>query len=309
MKRIFSFMFIATVFLMTSCSSIEKELPLFDDSLVRSDLLYSLSTLNDSLIQTKDKTRVGLNPAQYRRACIIAADIGGAVSTGKAGFWAGGFLGAQGAGVGAVIGALCGGASGSYVAYVSSQCTRSTSFDMDIQQIINKTIMAYTNIKEEGIGVSNYSPSTISVIYPETANVDMVNMGTFHNAVLDKLLNQDFKEDSCWKEKLTLAECSLLNSEEFNTNINGILEKIAFALEQDQYYISESNELDEKVMNLFFSLITSYPDNLDDIEFIINKYIEIVKNNNELSDDQKQLIYAGLSVAASSSEFWNDKIN
>jgi len=60
-------------------------------------------------------------------------------------------------------------------------------------------------------------------------------------------------------------------------------------------------------MNLFTNILETYSDKAEDVEFVINKYIEAVQNTNELSTEEKDNIYRSLSVAASSFELWNTK--
>ena len=69
---------------------------------------------------------------------------------------------------------------------------------------------------------------------------------------------------------------------------------------------SKGNDISTRLMNMFYDILVEYPEKLSDVEFIINKYIDAVKSSSELSEDEKDLIYTGLSVAASSSEFWNE---
>ena len=60
-------------------------------------------------------------------------------------------------------------------------------------------------------------------------------------------------------------------------------------------------------MNLFVNILETYSDKVEDIEFIINKYVDAIQSTSELSEDEKDNIYKSLSVAASSYEFWNEK--
>ena len=83
---------------------------------------------------------------------------------------------------------------------------------------------------------------------------------------------------------------------------------ISTAIQNETYYAQSTEEKLGKVMNMFYSLLTLYPDYLYDTEFIINKYIELIKDSDELTDDEKRVVYEGLSIAASSSEYWEDKI-
>ena len=72
-----------------------------------------------------------------------------------------------------------------------------------------------------------------------------------------------------------------------------------------EYIKTDGNDTPAKVMNLFFEIFEKYPDNVDDVQFIINKYIEAVKNTEEISEADKEIIYQALSIGASSYEYWS----
>ena len=44
------------------------------------------------------------------------------------------------------------------------------------------------------------------------------------------------------------------------------------------------------------------------MEFITNKYIELIEESDEISPEEKEIIYSALSVAASSYEYWEEKL-
>lgn len=61
-------------------------------------------------------------------------------------------------------------------------------------------------------------------------------------------------------------------------------------------------------MRLYLDVFQTYPDKADDVEFITNKYIEHISASDELSAEEKEIIYSALSVAASSYEYWEKNL-
>ena len=61
------------------------------------------------------------------------------------------------------------------------------------------------------------------------------------------------------------------------------------------------------VMKLYLDIINKYPEKVDDVEFVSNKYIELITNSSELTDEEKDCLYSAISVAVSSFEFWQSK--
>lgn len=287
---------IAIVFASCSNNQMESELdtPKTNEKL-NSAILTQMSSFNDSIIKTRPTT-MGV----YSRACIIAGDISGAIGCGKAGFWAGGLFGPQAAIGGATLGALIGGVSGSYVAYRGTR-TRAV-MNGNIAEPM-KVVAAYAEVMDSDIKIDQYKPQKINVDYP-IQDESITLLGTKHNLILQNLL--DNKTNSKAVEKyFTKQELEILNSKEYIEVYDSIMNQIdisgALSL--------NGNDVSSRLINLFNQVVAQYPQNGDDMEFLINKYIEAVKVSNEISDEDKKIIYQSLSVAASSFEFWDKQID
>lgn len=307
---------------------------------VESALLKRMERFNDSIMDGKQSTRSFVQPGAWRRAQIIAADCGGAWSGGKAGAWAGGYFGPQGAALGATFGALLCGVSSSYVAW---ECHKKITMDenpqinfndvvslhkgddnfplikdsfkkqtrvaslqsVDFDKVKENTIRAYVSMENEDPNYSDYLPREINVHYPITNN-DVILMGAKHNAILKKLLNNEVIDNN--KElELSEEQLEIVNSKEFVDSFNKTIDNVCKSIESDNIISNDENDISSKLMNMFYEILVKYPEDLSDTEFIINEYIEAVRTSTEISEEDKELIYAGLSVAASSSEFWNAK--
>lgn len=299
------YVFILFSMFLTSCNSPELEDSIVDNDAVNSKLLNELSVFNDSILNAKSQTRSIIRPMAWRRAQIIAADCGGAYSGGKAGAWAGSFFGPQGAGAGAVLGALLGGVCGSYVAYESSRSgTRAISCQPLLLEAREKTICAYATMINEEKVVSDYSPKEVKVNYP-IINDNVTLMGAKHNIILEKLINGDKLEKDITKQ-LTVKQQQIINSQAFSESFDEAMDNIYKNIKTGDGMTSNGSDLSTRLMNMFYDILIKYPESLNDVEFIINKYVEAIKSSPEISENDKELIYSGLSVAASSSEFWNE---
>lgn len=99
---------------------------------------------------------------------------------------------------------------------------------------------------------------------------------------------------------------NVLESKEFIDSYNTLIPKYA-TLSVDEFLSGET--VDSKVMSLFLDIYNAYPENIQDVKFIINKYIELIEASDSFTDDEKQSIYAGLSVAVCSYEYWENNNN
>ena len=271
-----------------------------------SELLSQITSFNDSILAAKKKTRAVVKSGAWKRAKIIAADCGGAYSGGRAGLWAGALLGPDGAIAGGFLGGLIGGVCGSYVAWEStSPTTRATSLDpIDIELVKERTIKVYANILRDSNAVLDYVPKNINVQYP-VIDENVTLMGAKHNLILSKLINgDDISIDGV--QQLSEDQIKIINSKGFSESFNNAMNDICDNIRQGDSMSLAGEDISTKLMNMFYNILIKYPEGLDDIEYLINKYIEAVKDSREIEESDKELIYSGLSVAASSSEFWSE---
>lgn len=82
-------------------------------------------------------------------------------------------------------------------------------------------------------------------------------------------------------------------------------------LDFDLYFsnpeIQQVSDTTAKIMELFLDIYTKYPNGFEDIDEIINHYIQEIEKSN-LSSYDKEYLFTGLSVAAYSPRFWADKL-
>lgn len=261
-------------------------------------LLERLTSLNDSLLKVTPATR-----GVYERGCIIVGDIAGAISLAKAGFWAGGLVGPQTAiGVG-FLGGLIGGVSGSYVAFRAAYGKTRGIEDSEISPAPMKVIAAYASVLDSDLDIDKYKPKTVNVNYP-IKDENIILMGARHNVILQSLLDNkiDYKAT---KHYFTEQELEILNSKPYTQVYDSIMNQI----EISGGLSITGHDVSSRLINLFNQVVAQYPQNGKDMEFLINKYIEAVNISDEVSDDEKKIIYLTLSVAASSFEYWKKQFN
>lgn len=281
--------------LLVSCSNSYNisEFPQKSNSL----LLSKLSAFNDSLKQKRTETRGFVKPGAWKRAQVIAADCAGAWSCGEAGLYVGGLFSPAGSAVGATIGAIIGGACGSYTAYASLYWTRTTQLKAITPEDVT---LAYADlITDENINFYDEKPKKIIANYPNVdENVSL--MGAKHNLLLKKLLTEDYgkviSEDVLSEDEIKIIQSSCYRK---------AYEDTMLAISKNEGILKlDGDDVGNKLMNLFYDIFQNYSDNSDDVQFLINKYIEAVNESSELSEEVKNIVYSSLSVIASSYEFW-----
>ena len=124
------------------------------------------------------------------------------------------------------------------------------------------------------------------------------------NAILKNLETNNFNKEKIL-QYLSKEELQILSSKELEDEMENTVEKAIESSLKGEYIKTDGNDTPAKVMNLFFEIFEKYPDNVDDVQFIINKYIEAVKNTEEISEADKEIIYQALSIGASSYEYWS----
>ena len=277
------------MFAALSCSEevgeVKKEKP--------DELLEALAEFNEDLISTRPSSRGFL-----RFLCVASADVAGAYELGriggKIGLFCGGFKGAL---IGGGVCGLVGGVGASYGAYCG---TRSAQID-DSRLMVTA---AYAAIKVEEKVVLEYPRDNITVAMP-VGHEDAIDVGIKHNIMLDMIRTEsDLLSDIDVNVVLSPQEKEVLESEEFIENYNRLIPKYASLDVNDYLSAAAVDSVDSRVMGLFLDLYNQYPENIADVRFIVEKYIEMIEASDVFTDDEKRCIYTGLAVAVCSFEYW-----
>jgi len=267
-----------------------------------SELLANIQAFNDSLSATKQvenhpsqiSGKDALKGASY--LWVAARDVYGAYKGYKLGSAIGAIFGPETSVAGGVIGGLVKGSYSSYKAYKRTKFMR-TIILTDSVKTPDMVIRAYGYGLDNGFNPSLNTPSSIILKWP--ANVTPPTLGASHNMILRNLQESKFSNYPA-NTYLTEDEQKVINSEEFKADFNAMVTDESMDIEIDE----NSNEVEDIVMSLFLQVYQDYPEKAEDVEFITNKYIELIDTSTEISDADKEKIYSALSVAASSYEYW-----
>lgn len=297
--KAYYFVVVILAIVIYSCSQQEQEMNVPCEQ-VQDELILSLENLNDSIIATKPQSRGIL-----RFLAVSSADMIGAWELGKIGATIGSTCSpGYGTLVGGGIGAVIGGVGASYVAYRST-CSIVVPYNYNLQAVA----FEYANIKES-INANEFFDKQIKLDFPKK-NEEAFLVGVEHNLILDALRdgsaitrNNPIKIEN-GTQVLSEVEVQVLNSPDYIDRYNLVMQSVS-TLDVEKY-ISENNTTGSQVIKLFMDVYNQYPETIDDVNLIINEYISKIESSTSLTDDEKQLIYNALAVAAYSFQYWDNE--
>lgn len=293
-KVILGTMLIVMSLLMISCEKkVKNEFNCQD-----SETLEILKNFNDSLSLNSNHETKGF----LRFIAVASADVVGAYELGRIGVKIGAIGGLKGALIGGAIGGIVGGVGASYVAYCGTRPETTSSLD---SPTIDMVVAGYSRIIVSDSLMQSYVVGEINLNFPEKFNDDAIRTGKMHNLILDISLNGG--ELSNVKTVLSDMEKSVIYSDEYMDNYNEVVDKFRdMRNTDDMEYLYKDGTVESSVMRLFLEIYNRYPNNCEDVNFIINKYIDVVDKSKEMPDEMKSCIYNGLAVAAYSYKYWQD---
>lgn len=298
MRKSIYFIFLICIAL-TSCSKDTLYNDIHKES-NKTPIILELSNFNDSLLRDLPQTRIS-NGQFLDRTSVVVADAIGAFAVGKIGAEIGGFFGHPH--VGAIIGGLVGGAYSSYKCYRALHSTRVLNTPIVSYQPL-QVAAAYVPALENSSVIQDNIPKQINFNYSKE-NEAHIEFGAKHNVIVSNLLTNNFALDSEVNKMLSKEEIEILNSDEFIAGYDSVVNNLTTCIINRKIPQSTDQDISSLLMNLFAHILATYPEQAEDVEFIINKYIDAVQRTPELSSDEKDNIYHSLSVAASSFEYWN----
>lgn len=237
--------------------------------------------------------------------------------------------------VGAVCGSICG-ASASNQAYKRRKNSVMASPMPTVDSLVFLSIADKTYKSNLSISPENKLNST-DVRHVYNVAYDKINMpqkfeyikriGEDHNGLINTSL-------LIAKENISVSEIPLTEFKGIipivelpNYNLNQIIfenpcfinkyakinQSIENCLDNDELNIDKFfNEVPliskrvEQALKDYITLFKVYPKDIDEVAEITNGYIEIIEKNNEFTDDEKEIIYAAITVALYSPQIWND---
>ena len=266
-----------------------------------SELITQLQAYNDLMAEGVSGTR------GFGRFCAIAgADLLGAYEGGKIGIRIGGAIGGvcgghavEGAIVGGVAGGVICGVGGSYAAYCSTRAALTSS--LDTQVLLLMVEEGVSNISEIRNQINPNVVGSDDLILPQ----EPIDVGVLHNYILNDILNNDTNSlDANSDTDISPLDSLIFNSSELLAATDSTIS----VYEREGVSI-ESKNLPDLVMNLYQDIFNKCSDSYEDVVACINSYYEMIKNSDELTEDEKLCIYTGLSVSLYSLNYWNGNGN
>lgn len=286
-------------------------------------------------------TPVNLTRALNWRS-IFLADAGGAYKGGKSGFVYGSAFSPSGAFAGAVVGGLLFGATCSGIdAWMqggggySESIGHLTLDDYAIGELIRSNEIfssealysIYCAIpKEEILRIKE------SVQFENQLEVDTIVriVGVAHNALLERLMSEPIRSSEKPRvlnsnvappinpgvpvkpiekyDEFDIFEgefsAEMISSEIFKTGFADFVGELLQNKEQSGIVLNPAEDLSDEIMNLFAEAALLYTNTPEDLSTIINYYYENIDPSPELTEEEKQCIYIGLTVAAYSAKYW-----
>ncbi len=138
-----------------------------------------------------------------------------------------------------------------------------------------------------------------SINMPEEFSYTL-EVGEMHNAMAEVIMDRSFvipqvQRDPSWEEQALISSPQFLSLyNEAKTEADCTLDNIS----------GLDSILLEQIINLFCEAYSTCYDSVPDVDYIINNYISTLEGYNALSYEDKQTVYAGLSVVAFSSRYW-----
>lgn len=279
-------------------TNVSQQNTLYQDS----KLLTNMQNFNDSLLATQTR---GWSKKQFMN--VACADISGGLEGGYVGAKIGGRIG-LGLGnpiTGGVFGAVCGGiiwgAARSWIASPDSRAIEkalnyeklATICEATLDDDLNVCTSSIKEITPIGKKKLELEPTILEDV---KLDKNQLLVGKLHNIVLANLDGSLAiqKEDKASSDTLVHL---FINSKEFEEQYNQqILGK--------QPCIDENSKASIAI-KLFEDAFCKYSSNCNDVKFIVNKYIDILNNSQELTEEEKDWVKNGLATALYSFNYWD----
>mgnify|MGYP003306122808 FL=1 len=343
MKNSFYLFGILTMCLLFSCSKAVDE-PVAQlhngtvlEEVAASDLIRSLHAYNDSLYVAHNLSRIynpftndGFAPQTraYNGRAVIYADVLGAFRGGLKGFLYGAGLGPSGAIAGGAVGAILNGALASAAMHWVQSGTIVVNPNDIPNLIASDSIFQPETLYEMALAIE----TDVAIARPLGVELEMGSnieaIGLAHNLLLDRMMGGENSVngsgptddnpgdlqpdqpvvilsyiDELFEDEFTAEMvASEIFQQDFEELIEQQLEEIA-----DGSMMSPSDDISEIILGLCYEAVTIYENSAYDVAAVVNFYYEEVENSEELTEEEKTAIYAGLSVMIYSSSYWTEQ--
>lgn len=127
-----------------------------------------------------------------------------------------------------------------------------------------------------------------------------LEIGEMHNAMAEMIMDESFAIPQIIK-KTSVEEENYISSPQFISLFNEAKTQADCSLDCID---GIDSVLLEQVINMFCEAYSTCYESVPDVDDIINNYINTIEGHNALTYEEKQTVYAGLSVIAFSSRYW-----
>lgn len=254
------------------------------------ETICQLYDLNDSLINSRPHSRGFWS--FFKIACTIAfADIKGAYYGYKYGLP----FGAKEAWISAAVTGVGASASAGKQAF-----SRAISYypQEHILAAYVRTI-SDPNLEQKKDSISQFVKIKIPTDY-----VSVENLCTVHNLTLKSIQTSNIISSIDINDGLTQEALDFVQSPAFKLKYNLYMgDPDSYSLD---FALSDTESKHEYVIQLFLDLYNNYPEDIEDVNYIIDQYIDIIENDEFFSLDEKEAIYIAIAMAGYSTEYWLD---
>jgi len=279
----------------------QKNINIYDNEC---ELIKNLSSLNDSLICDVRSRGFISNVKRFFEfldfVAVVAADIRGAVDGAKWGTSLGGWACAIPC---AIITSATYSALAGIVKELDCDGGAITVVDAIDLELVEKAYASALLEENQCYVQSRSDEFYVSICIPDEYS-EVSEVGILHNATLNNIKKYQ-KEDLKFgiSDVLTQKQINVIHSVEFDSlYTNAISNPTFLSLE----YMEENLTIEDRVVKLFLDAYKEYPADMDDVNYLINKYIELIEADSQISDEEKKVIYSALSTAAYSSIYWKE---
>lgn len=337
MKKFFLCLGVIAGIIAVSCSQNEDSLaiqdysqPMNEVSGARSIVVERLAQLNDSIrYELEGESRTtgsrGLRSLWRKIINFVQSDIEGAVvgaiEGGQVGLAVGAFVGTPE--IGGIAGVILGGTINGFISSYSAS-KRHDGCGIVVVPPIDETKMEYCKLRSEMSDEAVDDGGDCDVAKLDYLDLpigakSIEDVGRIHNKLLNKFLSRRSNKiapnglivetpvvDDAWS--ISPIEMSILDSEELEQSYNDLVNDI-FA---DNFHLGSGNycvgEMVEDVIRLYYDILDQIPDygGLNDVINITNQYIAVVAESDEISDEEKEVLYCAFAVGVYSYEYWSN---
>ncbi|MBQ8460940.1 MAG: hypothetical protein IJ543_00815 [Bacteroidales bacterium] len=128
-----------------------------------------------------------------------------------------------------------------------------------------------------------------------------------HNLGLKYLMCTEEREFRDYDEYINNLESRYGIDSLYKANLVADMEGITYDMDYSEFF--DSSDLAGRVLVLFASLYEQYVTNYNDVVTIVNQYIAIVDNSEDLSAKQKTALIAALNVILQSNAYWDNVLS